>query len=209
MIFGAARVAPEKAVFRPALPMSFMPGISEMRMATYFEKLKDPRWQKKRLEVLEAGNWTCVDCGDKDSTLHVHHRQYFKGREPWEYEVGQLEVLCEECHRTGHEAEGDDPLMLATSYVPALGRLSRYSVASLVAGYTGQPMNSPQVGDPCAYIAGEVAQVLEERCFVELMVKLKEALRTRNTSTVSASVEDFILDLKTRPDAPEQKRGVL
>ena len=29
---GAARVAPEKAVFRPALPMSFMPGITEMHM---------------------------------------------------------------------------------------------------------------------------------------------------------------------------------
>lgn len=33
MISGAARVAPEKAVFRPALPMSFTPGISEMQMS--------------------------------------------------------------------------------------------------------------------------------------------------------------------------------
>jgi very-short-patch-repair endonuclease len=33
MISGAARVAPKKAVFRPALPMSFSPGISEMQMS--------------------------------------------------------------------------------------------------------------------------------------------------------------------------------
>lgn len=32
MIFGAARVAPEKAVFRPVLPMSPLPGISEMHV---------------------------------------------------------------------------------------------------------------------------------------------------------------------------------
>lgn len=32
MISGAARFATEKAVFRPALPMSFSPGISEMHM---------------------------------------------------------------------------------------------------------------------------------------------------------------------------------
>jgi len=49
------RVAPEKAVFRPALPLVSLLGITEMQMAkNYFEKLKDPRWQKKRLEVLEA-----------------------------------------------------------------------------------------------------------------------------------------------------------
>ena len=30
---------------------------------TYTEKLKDPRWQKKRLEILERDNWECQDCG--------------------------------------------------------------------------------------------------------------------------------------------------
>lgn len=55
MFLRAARVAPKKAVFRPALPMRLLPGMTEMRMAkSYFEKLKDPRWQKKRLEALEA-----------------------------------------------------------------------------------------------------------------------------------------------------------
>lgn len=42
MSFCAARVAPEKAVFRPALPMHSLPGITEMQMEkkTYLEQLK-------------------------------------------------------------------------------------------------------------------------------------------------------------------------
>lgn len=48
---------------------------------TYLEKLKDPRWQRKRLEALNAAGFGCSVCGDAESPLHVHHRAYFKGRE--------------------------------------------------------------------------------------------------------------------------------
>jgi len=75
-------------------------------MATYVsykQKLLDPRWQKKRLEALESSGWACQCCHDKTSTLHVHHKQYFKGREPWEYELDLLEVLCEACHLSSHQ----------------------------------------------------------------------------------------------------------
>lgn len=65
---------------------------------TYKEKLKDPRWQKKRLEILERDNFTCCQCGDKEETLHVHHKGYIKGNEPWEYDNNYLETLCETCH---------------------------------------------------------------------------------------------------------------
>jgi len=30
-----------------------------MAKLTYSEKLKDPRWQKKRLEILSRDNFTC------------------------------------------------------------------------------------------------------------------------------------------------------
>lgn len=46
---------------------------------TYKEKLKDPRWQKKRLEIFDRDGWKCVECGDKDSTLNVHHIFYLSG----------------------------------------------------------------------------------------------------------------------------------
>lgn len=65
---------------------------------TYSEKLQDPRWQKKRLEILQRENFTCQDCGAKDRTLHVHHRYYVSGRHPWEYPHFCYQVLCFECH---------------------------------------------------------------------------------------------------------------
>lgn len=63
----------------------------------YVEKLKDPRWQKKRLEILERDNWTCQCCLSTESTLHVHHKIYEKC-DPWEYDDKYLTTLCDECH---------------------------------------------------------------------------------------------------------------
>lgn len=31
---------------------------------TYSQKLRDPRWQKKRLEILERDSFTCQHCHD-------------------------------------------------------------------------------------------------------------------------------------------------
>jgi hypothetical protein len=69
----------------------------------YLSLLKRPEWQKKRLEKLELAGWECENCGSKDNQLHVHHRQYFKNRNPWEYDNKQLEVLCDNCHNISHE----------------------------------------------------------------------------------------------------------
>ena len=68
---------------------------------TYQEKLKDPRWQKKRLEILERDNFTCQICYDTEKTLHVHHRWYEKNREPWDYPNDVYTTLCENCHNGG------------------------------------------------------------------------------------------------------------
>ena len=65
---------------------------------TYSEKLKDPRWQKKRLEILNRDNWMCQACYSTTNTLHVHHLDYEQGIEPWEYPEYYLQTLCEECH---------------------------------------------------------------------------------------------------------------
>ncbi len=68
------------------------------RKDSYTEKLQDPRWQRKRLEVLEREKFTCQDCGATDRTLHVHHRYYISHRHPWEYPDFCYQVLCRECH---------------------------------------------------------------------------------------------------------------
>lgn len=65
----------------------------------YSEKLRDPRWQKKRLEILQRDQFTCVSCVDIESELHVHHGYYAKGLEPWEYPDDTLWTLCNRCHK--------------------------------------------------------------------------------------------------------------
>ena len=56
----------------------------------------DPRWQKKRLEVLQRDEWKCVACEDSQSTLHVHHF-YYEG-ELWDVDAQFMQTLCESCH---------------------------------------------------------------------------------------------------------------
>lgn len=65
---------------------------------TYKEKLLDPRWQKKRLEVLESDYWSCRACESKTGTLHVHHLWYEKDCDPWDYPNECLITLCDKCH---------------------------------------------------------------------------------------------------------------
>ncbi len=64
----------------------------------YFAKLKDPKWQKRRLQILERDKFTCQMCGDDTKTLHVHHRFYLSDRELWEYNNNCFITLCEDCH---------------------------------------------------------------------------------------------------------------
>ena len=67
--------------------------------STYYELLRDPRWQKKRLEVMERDDFKCTACGDGTKTLNVHHLAYRKGAMPWDYELHNLTTLCEPCHK--------------------------------------------------------------------------------------------------------------
>ena len=75
-------------------------------MSTYAKLLQHPKWQKKRLEVLESAGWKCEDCGEKEKPLHVHHKTYLRGAKPWEYKNTMLICLCEDCHFE-HEKQKD------------------------------------------------------------------------------------------------------
>ena len=74
-------------------------------MNNYSELLKDPRWQKKRLKILERDKFQCRSCMADDKTLHVHHIEYKDGKKPWEYPDADLITLCEKCHETVHSME--------------------------------------------------------------------------------------------------------
>ncbi len=68
-------------------------------VSAYHEMLRDPRWQRMRLEVMQRDHFRCVECGDERTTLNVHHTYYAKGKKPWEYEARALRTLCEPCHK--------------------------------------------------------------------------------------------------------------
>lgn len=63
----------------------------------YSTKLKDPRWQKKRLQILNRDKFTCKLCKDTKTTLQVHHLEYH-GSNPWDTENKHLITLCKHCH---------------------------------------------------------------------------------------------------------------
>lgn len=74
-----------------------------MTKPSYTELLRDPRWQKKRLEIFDRDGWECLCCGDETSTLNVHHKLY--GPYPWDIDSKYLITLCESCHKDESEAQ--------------------------------------------------------------------------------------------------------
>lgn len=122
-LIDTARVAPEKQ--GPNVPLSAVSpswdaSSLEIRMAykSYYEKLKDPRWQKRRLEIMDRAKFACEKCFAADKTLNVHHALYRKGADPWDYADGELQCLCEDCHEQTH--------IVRTAIDEALARVPEY-----------------------------------------------------------------------------------
>lgn len=77
-----------------------------MTSTEYATKLRDPRWQKRRLEIFNAHQFTCQDCGAKERELHAHHCWYnMIDAEPWDYPDECFRCLCDECHSDRHVIE--------------------------------------------------------------------------------------------------------
>lgn len=76
-----------------------------IELKTYKDKLKNPLWQKRRLQIFEKDKWRCKQCGNHESELQVHHVDYIPGINPWEYPDDMLITLCHICHNkeTGRE----------------------------------------------------------------------------------------------------------
>jgi 5-methylcytosine-specific restriction endonuclease McrA len=92
--------------------------MSEVNKEKYYLKIKDPRWSKKREDILIRDKYVCQRCGvmhkfglhfledqsdidyqswEEDTTiLEVHHINY--SGEPWEAKDIDLITLCDHCH---------------------------------------------------------------------------------------------------------------
>jgi hypothetical protein len=72
---------------------------------TYAEKLQDPRWQQKRLRIMERDDFTCQKCFGTENMLTVHHKYYIYKKDPWDYPDDLLITLCDDCHKAEEEAK--------------------------------------------------------------------------------------------------------
>ena len=64
----------------------------------HLQRLTDPRWIAKRLEILAVRGNDCEGCDAKGEVVHVHHGFYEGDRYPWNYPDDSLHVLCPTCH---------------------------------------------------------------------------------------------------------------
>lgn len=85
---------------------------------TYAEKLKDPRWQKKRLEIFQRDNFTCQECKSNENMLVVHHKIY-EGKDPWDTCNEGLVTLCNDCHQTEHKYKEENEKAFLNSFYKA------------------------------------------------------------------------------------------
>jgi hypothetical protein len=98
---------------------------------TCSEKLKSPKWQKKRLYVFNRDKWACTKCGNKELTLHVHHEKYHEN--PWDTPMEYLKTLCEECHEKMHESnDGTSELIRYLNHVIEKNKKERFDFESII-----------------------------------------------------------------------------
>jgi len=123
----------------------------------YALKLKDPGWQKRRLEILGRDEWTCQKYYGSEHTLHVHHRWYENGKAPWDAPDEALVALCEMCHKEETKrrrgVEAGFVLALRRHFLSdeveaiakALSNMAEFHIPSVMAGCIIWALKNPQV----------------------------------------------------------------
>jgi hypothetical protein len=144
-------------------------------MSEFSDQYKHPKWQKKRLEMLEAAQFECSSCGDKESQLHVHHKHYVKGRKVWDYESWEFAVLCDKCHKEAHEFID----ALSETIVTADGGWIDYSQLIAFAHGLGSSMigNDPLINlclkmNAPEYTVGQICSGMHDYCLRDLITIL-------------------------------------
>lgn len=159
------------------------------KIQTYAEKLKHPKWQKKRLEILERDGFRCQWCSSKEKTLHVHHKTYSKGKQPWDYPEDNFLSLCEECHEEAEEIRNQLLLMLNSKWqfaeVMAIAKLSRdhdsylcnvpSEIKALATGYEFFLKNMKEDNQEWAEASVEDLRETGMRAIMEISVAIRAA----------------------------------
>ena len=72
----------------------------------YQNLLKKEEWKTFRSRILELDNYTCTKCDtcykEEPSNLNIHHKVYYRGLRPWEYNPEDVTTYCRRCHAEEH-----------------------------------------------------------------------------------------------------------
>lgn len=172
--------------------------VLNMKKLSYSEQLKHPSWQKRRLEVLSGSDFTCQGCYDKETTLHVHHKQYFSGRMAWEYSDDELIVLCEDCHKEAHKSIDD--LRRIFSLIPVDGPNGLSQIHGVVSGYldgyTGLALDDQLKNNQYSYSIGFMARAISSFSSGKEMLEIGSFLYDLPRDKQKALISSFIETLK-------------
>ena len=69
----------------------------------YSQELQNTHWKLKADNIRIRDKHKCRLCNATGTQLDVHHLRYIEGREPWEYDDGDLVTLCHKCHEKLHD----------------------------------------------------------------------------------------------------------
>ena len=69
----------------------------------YSQELQNTHWKLKADNIRIRDKYKCRLCNATGIQLDVHHLRYIEGREPWEYDDGDLVTLCHKCHEKLHD----------------------------------------------------------------------------------------------------------
>ena len=124
--------------------------------SAYAEKLKDPRWHARREEIFTRKGRLCTDCEatpDDVGALQVHHLNYIRGREPWDYEDDYLIPLCRSCHENRQSIEDETKQEIALLF----GKMSVWQVYEM--GKTARRLRAEHRPDVALAVREDLADI--------------------------------------------------
>lgn len=98
-------------------------------MDWYRDQLKSPEWKQFSRRMREEKGGFCHACKMAHKVMHVHHKAYEKGREPWAYKSHEVTLLCEDCHKMMHELLNDFRRFVFGNLTPMTFRMLNAALA--------------------------------------------------------------------------------
>lgn len=81
--------------------------VGEIFRSKFSEKYSDPQWKAFSAKIRREQGGFCQLCKRTDVVTQVHHWCYDKDRDPWQYTVSEVAILCKGCHEEYHKHLND------------------------------------------------------------------------------------------------------